>query len=228
MWSSRKRFMELMQEEYESVTEYFNRLKKEATDCKFGTQIDEFVKVKLVTGVRREIYEKVMDSETQTLKELYKLCRDAETKINSKKPDEVLMVRNSNAFERLGPKKPSKWSNKCNKCFSHSHVAIRCPYKDARCHSCGKIGHRRACGKDKRSQSNEGNARPRRNDVNQVDSEDGSSSSMHSMAQAGTSYNVNMVKAKESVRENLPISLKISIESREYELESREYERIRV
>ena len=45
------------------------------------------------------------------------------------------------------PKKES--SGSCYRCGHTAHKAAQCPYKEAKCHTCGKVGHlvKRVCRK---------------------------------------------------------------------------------
>ena len=42
-------------------------------------------------------------------------------------------------------RKKSAGKSSCYRCGSNNHLATSCRFKEAKCHGCGKIGHKKSC-----------------------------------------------------------------------------------
>lgn len=223
-WVERQKFRFAHMEEGETVQKYFHRLKELAKLCKFAN-VDEWVRIHLVTGLRKEIFEKLCNKpDTMTLQEALTACTAAEFKVSNveaiKNETTFHVSLNRRAKDRLGPHpkfktQNTKKTNECYKCLGE-HPVVDCPYGEYTCNRCKNKGHlKRACKSkariDSRAASNSNKKWTTTKKVNEETESDDESS-------GGSRGSVKHLKANNGVSTE-PIMLHVKIENVKLRLE---------
>ena len=121
----------------ESIAEFVAELRRLATNCKFGTHLEEALRDRFVCGLNNEATQKrlLIENDLTILKaiEIATNLESAERNthvMKSSKPG-VSVEANIKAIN-LQP---------CYRCGRKDHAPAHCKFRDAVCHSCGKRGH---------------------------------------------------------------------------------------
>ncbi|XP_037805897.1 uncharacterized protein K02A2.6-like [Lucilia sericata] len=171
IFRERRNFFDAKKKSDESVAVWYARLKKLAMECKFGSQLQQFVLNKFVTGCEGKIFERLCEEdEGLTLEVALKKALTIEAKLYSQREtnEEVYYIQKNNTNTERGSKKyntnknkeeaagSSKYNKQFNvhenngnkkkkKKFIHcgwkNHASDKCKYKNSICHKCNKVGH---------------------------------------------------------------------------------------
>ena len=118
----------------ESIVDFVAELRRLATNCKFGTSLDDALRDRFVCGLKSEdIQKRLLTEKELTMKGAVELA----TSLYSAE-------KNSCAMQpmRAGDVKAVRISQQpCFRCGRKGHGASVCRFKDATCHVCGKKGH---------------------------------------------------------------------------------------
>ena len=149
--AERFRFYKRIQREGETVLTYVADLKKLATHCNFGANLNEALRDKLVCGLRNVQIQKRLLSEAK-LKYSKALeiaiametaIRDA-AELQSELQSEPRVDKISDNHTQAPSPNPT--TKVCYRCGGDSHATHNCRFKDQTCYHCGKVGHiSRAC-----------------------------------------------------------------------------------
>ena len=151
----RAKFNSRTQELDESVEAYVRALYVLVENCDYGVKKDDFVRDRLVIGLRDKETSQLLQLEgTLTLERAIETCRHRELvqSQNSTKGSECGNIDSMRSrhvqktFKRFKGKKDKK--DKCDKCgydVERSHAKGSCPAADATCNKCKKKGHFQKC-----------------------------------------------------------------------------------
>lgn len=140
----------------ETVNEYVAELRRKAARCKFGTNLEEAIRDRLVCGLKSESTQKRLLTEAElTLVKAVSIAQSMEAAHKQsqtmKTPDLPVgnvqghggrggRTRRSQTRTVHGPAKP------CHRCGNANHTGQECVHKDTICHKCKSKGHlARAC-----------------------------------------------------------------------------------
>ena len=151
--AERFRFYKRNQNEGESILSYVAELRKLATHCNFGGNLNEALRDRLVCGLRNMQIQKRLLSEAklkyskavEIAVAMETAIRDASELQSELNPNPVPRV--AKLTEQYKPT-PAKLATTppCYRCGGNSHMTHNCFYKDQICHHCGKQGHiQRVC-----------------------------------------------------------------------------------
>ncbi|XP_046742894.1 uncharacterized protein LOC124409358 [Diprion similis] len=164
VFEERIEYYDLHQKEQETINEWYARVKNKAINCKFASQLDDKIKDKFVTGMRKgPILDRVCEEEhTVTLSAILETARNKEAAMRSR--TQVTEVHRINASSVTGSgrrvadnrsrdqnsrqqgQQKSTNEKKCNHCGETRHNFAKCKYKEYKCSNCQKIGHlRKVC-----------------------------------------------------------------------------------
>lgn len=149
--AERFHFYKRIQRKGETVLTYVADLKKLATHCNFGTNLNEAVREKLVGGLRNVRIQKRLHSEAklkyskalEIAVAMETAIRDtAELQIELQSEPRVDKISDNHT---QGPS-PNPTTKVCYRCGGDSHATHNCRFEDQTCYHCGKVGHiSRAC-----------------------------------------------------------------------------------
>lgn len=143
-YRKRIEFYNTKQIKYETISDYYVRIKNAAIDCKFGIRLDEIVKDKFVTGLcSGNILDRLCEEgENKKLEELVEIALQKEA---TNKAGQLAVV---NKIEHKIKKIEKKSGDvqqtaqlKCRTCGKGSHNFANCRYKQYICKVCKKKGH---------------------------------------------------------------------------------------
>lgn len=137
IFRERTKFFEARQGEGESIVEWCTRLKKLATNCEFGDQLNPFLLNMFVAGLRRgPIFERLCEEEaTSTLDNLLKIAMKRESTMQQRQVLEVHKIQPEQQ------KRQRKSEAKCYACGKGDHDFKKCQYKSYVCRNCDGKGH---------------------------------------------------------------------------------------
>ncbi|PFX20902.1 Retrovirus-related Pol polyprotein from transposon 17.6 [Stylophora pistillata] len=147
----RLRFYKRIQREGETVLTYVADLKKLATHCNFGANLNETLRDKLVCGFRNVQIQKRLLSEAklkyskalEIAAAMETAIRDA-SELQSELQSEPRVDKISD--NHIEAPSPNPTTKVCYRCGGDSHATHNCRFKDQTCYHCGKVGHiSRAC-----------------------------------------------------------------------------------
>ena len=127
----------------ESVTEYMAELRRLATHCNFGTNLDATLCDRLVGGLRSEAMQRKLLTEIDlTLQKALDLAIGMEAADQSAKG----FKETEHSLKRITSATPKKSSTAtrlpaCHRCGRTNHTPDQCHFMDATCHRCGGRGH---------------------------------------------------------------------------------------
>ena len=123
----------------ESITAFDAAIRKLATHCKFGDNLEEALRDRFVCGLRHESIQRRLLSEVDLSYAkameiaLAMEAADRDTKA-FKSPDQFTKKLQCSA-RRVAPQQA------CYRCNRPGHGPSECKFKEAECHACGKRGH---------------------------------------------------------------------------------------
>ena len=121
----------------ESIADFVAELRRLATNCKFGTHLEEALRDRFVCGLNNEATQKrlLIENDLTILKAI-----EIATNLES-------VERNTHVMKSSKPGVSVEANVKaintqpCYRCGRKDHAPAHCKFKDAVCHSCGKRGH---------------------------------------------------------------------------------------
>ena len=170
IYKERLEFYNLTQGENESVNQWFARVKSKAVNCKFGTILNEILKDRFVTGLRRgQILDRVCEADhTTELETLVDIAQKKEAAVLFSKQASTPIhqiqytTKEGTGAKKKNPtqvnKKGTKAQNKdstCNHCGGTQHDFGKCKYREYKCKICKKLGHLARICRNKTSNSKE-------------------------------------------------------------------------
>ena len=118
----------------ESIAEFLAELRRLATHCQFGAQLNEALRDRLVCGLRNPAIQKRLLAEADLdLAKALKLAQGIEAADTNMKKLQDGDHENVNVY--YGDRKA------CYRCGSMEHRAGTCKFKQAECYNCGRKGH---------------------------------------------------------------------------------------
>ena len=146
--AERFRFYKRNQHEGESILSYVAELRKLATHCNFGGNLNEALRDRLVCGLRNMQIQKRLLSEAklkyskavEIAVAMETAIRDASELQSELNPNPVPHVDKLTEHNKPTPAKPAT-NPPCYRCGGNTHMTHNCFYKDQICHHCGKQGH---------------------------------------------------------------------------------------
>ena len=144
--AERFRFYKRNQREGETVLTYVADLKKLATHCNFGANLNEALRDKLVCGLRNVQIQKRLLSEAklkyskalEIAVAMETVIRDA-SELQSELQAEPRVDKISDNSKP--PQPPNPTPKVCYRRGGDSHATHNCRFKDQTCYHCGKVGH---------------------------------------------------------------------------------------
>ena len=144
--AERFRFYKRTQREGETVLTYVADVKKLATHCNFGANLNEVLRDKLVCGLRNVQIQKRLYSEAklkyskalEIAVAMETAIRDA-SELQSELQSEPRVDKISD--NSTPPPPPNPTPKICYRCGGDSHTIHNCRFKDQTCYHCGKVGH---------------------------------------------------------------------------------------
>lgn len=155
--AERYKFYEAKQENGESITDWFSRVKQLALNCDFGDKLDHSLKDKFICGmVKGPILDKMFELKTtDTLTECFDAALRRELTMTHKHAnlEEINALRkfSKNSKSNRSQSKTNKYnatasnSNEekrvCYACGKSDHNFATCKYKTYTCSNCNRVGH---------------------------------------------------------------------------------------
>ncbi|XP_055901962.1 uncharacterized protein K02A2.6-like [Eupeodes corollae] len=223
-WNERQKFMEMTQNDDESVNGWYARVMESASKCEFGAEISELLKYKFITGLRKKIFQRLAEEKEVDLPTALQLAQASENKATFDQTVNVVTPnrssQSSNTQHQAKTAQSSSNQFRCYRCNKSGHSPNMCRYKTYKCSTCGKIGHlSEACrqrGKqegtnNKSNRTTKQNDKPRR--------QQGNNSTKH-INTVGVEDKLDNKILIENVNKPIVISLSILGKSMQFELDS--------
>ena len=152
-WRSRIKFSEMKQQDSEKIADWYVRVKKQAMECEFGTDLNAHTKLRFVVGLKKgAVIDRLCEEKADvTLQSLYELALSKEAANQDRMTHEAELHKlQKNSLHRKSrkdsgrkeeSKDPSSSSPKCYACNKTSHDFRTCKYKNAICKKCKQKGH---------------------------------------------------------------------------------------
>ena len=144
--SERFNFNRRNQEPNESIQDYIAELRRLTVHCEFGNFFDEALRDRFICGLRSEsMQKKLLVEEGLTFARTVEIAQSMEsaaqkTKLLQSTATTVSPTPEVNMLTFRGK------ADSCYRCGHTDHPPTHCPFKNAQCHNCGKIGHiQQAC-----------------------------------------------------------------------------------
>lgn len=176
-FKERVEFYNLMQQNNESISEWFARIKNKAIHCEFGASLDERIKDEFVTGLLKgPILDKMCEQETtMSLKDIVDKARNKEATLKrstitaidpvhriqttyrheSSKKVQPYNENSSKGKRSTSQKNDNTSALTCKFCGKSRHNFSNCRYKSYKCNLCHKKGYlSRVCTIKQKSSSN--------------------------------------------------------------------------
>ena len=141
----------------ETVVKYISELRSltSCRYCNFGDSLEDMLRDRLVVGISNEGIQLQLLSEigVLTFKKAFELAQNLEAAVKNTQ-DITDGASNDGSHPKLegtfdltdSIHKMADIVNRCSHCGDGNHTPFQCPFKSAKCHQCGKIGHiKRAC-----------------------------------------------------------------------------------
>ena len=141
--------------EGESIAQFLSELRALAEHCNYGASFDDMLRDRLVCGVEDQpIQRRLLAEERLTLQKATSIALAMETAARNAEPlqnpgskgvDTNTTSPMVNMLQSAG-KASTAEADSCYRCGQKTHKATNCPFKEAKCHYCGKVGHiKRVC-----------------------------------------------------------------------------------
>ncbi|XP_023248186.1 uncharacterized protein K02A2.6-like [Copidosoma floridanum] len=166
VFHERKRFYQLRQEPFESVSQWYARVKKGAVNCEFENELEGRIKDIFVAGMKEgKIIDRIMEESHQaSLRQLLEMALRKEASLaasgisldgnqvnkiaarrpNSRKGGESSgQGSTSEAAQQQAPKQKQQKHQEptCKACGGTRHNFAQCRYKSYKCKGCHEVGH---------------------------------------------------------------------------------------
>ncbi|XP_073942898.1 uncharacterized protein isoform X2 [Choristoneura fumiferana] len=131
-------FDKAIKNEVESVSKWYERVREMAAECEFGTDFEQRVKDKFVTGFRSgQIFERLCEEPiSKAIADLLDIALNKESAL-LERPENVYVNKVKAVEKRVAEADVLL----CVHCGKPNHSFAKCKYKTYKCKSCGKIGH---------------------------------------------------------------------------------------
>ena len=143
--AERFQFYQRTQGSGESVSEFLASLRKLAIRCKFGTFLAEALRDRLVCGLNSESIQKaLLAKQDLTLESALEtaLCMEAAAKKAKEMKERSGQAAGSvHKLHKGSSPSTSTPAKLCTRCGRGRHTREQCKFKQATCHTCGKVGH---------------------------------------------------------------------------------------
>jgi len=151
--AERYRFHTTKQQSGQSISEFAAHLKKVASSCNFGNNLQDNLRDRFVCGLQSEHLQRKLLSEELTFQQaLDKAVADEAAGRNVRDMTAISTTKGvhmvqSKPRQATRPKKFQKNTTNttnatpCTRCGFTNHKSEDCKYKNAKCYKCGKIGH---------------------------------------------------------------------------------------
>ena len=149
--AERFRFYKRNQHEGESILSYVAELRKLATHCNFGGNLNEALRDRLVCGLRdMQIQKRLLSEAKLKYSKAVEIAVAMETAIRdaSELQSELNPVPHVDKLTESNKATAAKsvTTRYCYRCGGNTHMTHNCFYRDQICHHCGKQGHiQRVC-----------------------------------------------------------------------------------
>jgi hypothetical protein len=152
-WKERRKFFNANQRHGECVNDWYLRLKTLSTGCKFGAELSEMIKCKLICGFVSNALFKIFSEHPKniSLEDVLRIAMDQEASFpimgNIVKPEKNLPnAQDVSSFEKnkkvpVDQNTNEKKSKKCETCGFFGHDTFACRYKNSSCRICHQFGH---------------------------------------------------------------------------------------
>ena len=165
VFTQRYEFHQRDQREDEPVMVYITELKRISEGCEYAALRDEFIRDRLIFGIKDEEFRKKLlakDESTLTLAKAQKLAVAYENASKDSRALESATTSSSempqvglNKVKNASSKPGNRFSQKCKHCGRNNHLSVNCRFKNAECYACGTRGHtRNVCPKPETLKSN--------------------------------------------------------------------------
>ena len=129
----------------ETIEEFINSVYTLAETCEYGTMKDEFIRDRIIAGVKDERLSDLLVQQNElTLEKTVELARKWEARevdlkaIRGDPTSQISFVSRSKQHNHGDSKRQSE---KCWFCAGRRHKREECPARNAQCQKCSKIGH---------------------------------------------------------------------------------------
>jgi hypothetical protein len=166
--AERYKFSQRNQLENEGMAQYIATLKRLSTHCNFGAQLNDFLRDRLVSGIRSEsAKQKLLSESNLTYETAVKILTALETtekaattlatgglqqkfQLMSMREHRRYGPQHSGDEGREGSRKQLKSSVQCQCCGKYGHYCAECRYRNYECYYCLRKGHlQQVCRKKK-------------------------------------------------------------------------------
>lgn len=152
-FAARKEFYSLQQNSGETVVEFSARVRKSASDCQFGAELEVIMRDIFILGLTQtKIRERLMEEDptdkSLTFSKALTLAAAKEASLKSTSAPQI-KIEPSDSFymskKSVSSQKPSyqktEQQQPCEVCGRKNHPTKSCKYKAYSCHKCHKKGH---------------------------------------------------------------------------------------
>ncbi|XP_074113960.1 uncharacterized protein LOC141537020, partial [Cotesia typhae] len=145
----RYKFKECRQLEGEDIKQFIVKLKKAATKCEFGVNLEDNLRDQFIFGLRSNALRKRLLSEPginfQKAKELATVFESTANYVIRMTSQQDNVLESVNIINNKNKRQVRDFSNKSNKtcycCGKENHTRKECRYQNYRCNECNQVGH---------------------------------------------------------------------------------------
>ena len=174
--AERFRFYKRNQREGETVLAYVAELKKLATHCNFGANLNEALRDRLVCGLQNmQIQRRLLSEAKLKYSKAFQgvameaAVRDASELHSELHPEPRVDKISDNSKPPPPPPPPNLTPKSCYRCGGDSHASHNCRFKDQTCYHCGKVGHiSRVCNSTRQGKPKQSPKTPQNTQVHTV------------------------------------------------------------
>ena len=147
VFTQRYEFHQRDQRVDEPVMVYITELKRISEGCEYAALRDEFIRDRLIFGIKDEEFRKKLlakDESTLTLAKAQKLAVAYENASKDSRALESATTSSSempqvglNKVKNASSKPGNRFSQKCKHCGRNNHLSVNCRFKNVECYACG-------------------------------------------------------------------------------------------
>ncbi|KAK0156517.1 hypothetical protein N1851_000186 [Merluccius polli] len=202
----------------ETVSSYVAELRRLAHDCNFGTTLEQRLRDRLVCGVNDDRIQRRLLSETDvTFEKAFKIAVAAEAASKNVQDLQTKAPLACNSVKTEGKERKGDWKKReCYRCHGKQHSAFECKFKEAKCHSCGKVGHiAKACRSKNEKNPHREERRVRSQGAHNVcERQDSNDSSEEEEA-----FTLACIKTETSIKRIKPFEVKVEVNRKKVNFE---------